>query len=163
MSLITREEKLSMLLLPSEKLPSTFRFSISKDLRVSMPGDKYVLLKIRNEKLRVHQDILCFWSPYFRALLSGRWGENFVYTLDPACEYSEASLRKIFSTFIYSGEYRASAAEELSSDLRIADYYMLERLTEIIWAENASMMLDRNLECANSPFIAPSTFPRREE
>lgn len=160
MSLISREERLSLLLLPPEKLPSTFRASISKSLRVSRPGDTYILLKTHNERLRVHQDILCFWSPYFRALLSGRWGEDFEHTLDPGCEYSETSLRKIFSAFIYSGEYRASTTEELNTDLRIADYYILERLTEII---NASLMLDRNLEGAPDPSIAPSTFPRREE
>ena len=127
--LLPRDEALQ--LLSNQNFPATFRALVSKSLRdpqIDPQIDVIRLQKKGHEDILVRADILCFWSPFFKAALSGRWGSRLAIDLNP--EFSIDSIKRIFDGFFHSGVYSETDVEKRRQDLIVADFYQVTHLLE---------------------------------
>ncbi|EHK19873.1 uncharacterized protein TRIVIDRAFT_216477 [Trichoderma virens Gv29-8] len=127
LNMIPRQKRLE--LLASAKISPICRLIVSRSLRYTQSECKLVILEKDGERLEIHQDVLCFWSGYFKAALSGRWRVQDVYNWDLNNMFTITSLRKVFEGSLYTGRsYKRGSNEEYEMEKRIADYFDIKGL-----------------------------------
>ncbi|SCO54657.1 uncharacterized protein FFNC_15613 [Fusarium fujikuroi] len=132
LSIVSRQQRLD--LLTSDKLSPSCRSLLSHSLHSDETG--YTLIRLRlgpsGGELRVHSDVLCYWSNYFARTLSGCWQFPDSFDVNPENEFDLLSLAKIFDDFIYSGAYKSGSKKERMKEKRIAEYFEIDYLIGIL-------------------------------
>ncbi|KAG7402715.1 hypothetical protein Forpe1208_v017019 [Fusarium oxysporum f. sp. rapae] len=132
LNIISRQERLD--LLNSDKLSLSCRSLLSRSLRCDRNGCTLISLRLGegSGELRVHSDVLCYWSKYFERALSGRWPFPDSFDVNPDNEFNLLSLTKIFDDFVYSGTYNSESSEERMTEKVIAEYFQIDYLIGIL-------------------------------
>lgn len=137
LDLLPRDQGLQ--LLANQDTPAAIRVLVSKSLRDPQIDPQIEVVRLRkkgHEDILVRADVLCFWSEFFDAALSGRWERQTAFDLDPDNEYSTDSLKRIFDGFFHSGVYAEKDDKKREQDLVIADFYRVPYLLEILSGTN---------------------------
>lgn len=136
-SILSLEVKLEIL---SQAVnPSSWRYPISSHFRTWLsdaitkdpdPGIAWVILKKGKSEIRVRRDALAYWSEYFERRFSGRWPVPETLVFDSNDEFTTESFIKVFGHFVTTGAYDYKTPEDCYDGLKVARYFLIEKLIE---------------------------------
>ncbi|KAL8873768.1 MAG: hypothetical protein Q9174_000807 [Haloplaca sp. 1 TL-2023] len=136
---------------PNETVPAQSQRPRRKDLLKSfltvkvgpMTGDKDC-----QEEFCVHTDLLCHYSPFFKAATSGNWTEAKTGVVN--LPYDEPRIFEIFQGYIYAGSLDLRAEQASDASLLVALWVFADKL-QFPGLQNQAIEALRRQQACTSP------------